>query len=174
MVSSTPPTLSSALTVTVRNAFSSRPSRRTVAKPGKLNVTVYTPGRRFSMRYSPAPSVTAERTFSIRAGLVASTVTPGRMAPDVSFTVPAIVPCACATAGRSANQASIVIGPRAVACPSRARVARWCWWGIIDASSKWVAPQAMNRIAGLESAERASQYPPHIAGVKSRINASSR
>src|SRR6185295_11636817 len=44
------------------------------------------------MRYWPAPSVTALRTFSIRAGLAASTVTPGRTAPDASFTTPAMAP----------------------------------------------------------------------------------
>ena len=30
---------------------SSTPSRCTVAKPGSVNVTVYTPGRRFSIAY---------------------------------------------------------------------------------------------------------------------------
>src|SRR5215510_9173236 len=46
------------------------------------------------MRYWPFPSVTTERTFSISAGLAASTVTPGSTAPDVSLTTPAI-PLAC-------------------------------------------------------------------------------
>ena len=40
---------------------------------------------------SPASAVT-----SCRAGLAASTPTPGRMAPDASFTTPAIVACASA------------------------------------------------------------------------------
>src|SRR5688572_8666972 len=35
----------------------------------------------------------------MRAGLLASTVTPGRMAPDVSFTTPAKAPCANAVTG---------------------------------------------------------------------------
>ena len=35
--------------------------------------------------------MTTLRTFSIRAGLAASTVTPGMTAPDVSFTTPAMV-----------------------------------------------------------------------------------
>src|SRR4029079_8233742 len=49
------------------------------------------------IRYAPAPSVTTVRTFSIRAGLAASTVTPGKNAPDVSLTVPAMLPvAACA------------------------------------------------------------------------------
>jgi hypothetical protein len=43
------------------------------------------------MRYCPVPSVTAERVFSINAGLAASTLTPGSTAPDESFTAPAIV-----------------------------------------------------------------------------------
>ena len=38
----------------------------------------------------PEPSVTAVRTFSMIAGLAASTVTPGSTAPDVSFTTPVI------------------------------------------------------------------------------------
>src|SRR5260370_1128555 len=50
------------------------------------------------MRYSPRSSVTALRTFSMRAGLEASTVTPGITAPDASVTVPEtlapLVPCA--------------------------------------------------------------------------------
>src|SRR5262245_59473773 len=45
------------------------------------------------------------RTFSIRAGLLASTVTPGSTAPDASLTVPvtaaAAVPCANAVRGNS-------------------------------------------------------------------------
>lgn len=41
------------------------------------------------MRYTPFWSVTAERTFSMSAGLAASMVTPGMTAPDESFTVPA-------------------------------------------------------------------------------------
>src|SRR6185503_6706489 len=44
------------------------------------------------MRYWPASLVTALRDFSIRAGLLASTVTPGRTPPVASFTVPAMAP----------------------------------------------------------------------------------
>ena len=51
------------------------------------------------MRYWPDPSVTAERTFSISAGLEASTVTPGNTAPEVSRTTPAIEAWANAAAG---------------------------------------------------------------------------
>ena len=48
------------------------------------------------MRYWPVPSVTTVRTFSVSDGLEASTVTPGRTAPDESLTTPAIVACASA------------------------------------------------------------------------------
>src|SRR5215467_14328793 len=45
--------------------------------------------------YCPSPSVTTVRVFSIRAGLEASTVTPGITPPLASRTTPAI---ACANA----------------------------------------------------------------------------
>src|ERR1700686_3848773 len=45
--------------------------------------------------YNPCSSVTTDRTFSIRAGLAASTVTPGTTAPVVSLTTPAIALDAC-------------------------------------------------------------------------------
>src|SRR5689334_11002602 len=55
------------------------------------------------MRYSPRSSVTVVRDFSIRTGLVASTVTPGSTAPEESVTTPetlaALVPCADAQTG---------------------------------------------------------------------------
>src|SRR5213594_3398133 len=51
------------------------------------------------MTYTPWPSVTAVRTFSISAGLAASTVTPGSTAPDASLTTPLMVACANATTG---------------------------------------------------------------------------
>src|SRR5215475_11388362 len=51
------------------------------------------------MRYCPLPSVIAVRTFSIRAGLEASTVTPGSTASEASRTTPARVACANAIAG---------------------------------------------------------------------------
>src|SRR4029453_8057265 len=59
------------------------------------------------MLYLPSLSVTAVRVLSIRAGLVASTVTPGSTAPDASLTRPAIplaVAC-CATAAGGASSA---------------------------------------------------------------------
>jgi hypothetical protein len=55
------------------------------------------------MRNWPDPSVTAERTFSMSAGLDASTVTPGSTAPDVSRTLPVIVAWAAAVDGRTAS-----------------------------------------------------------------------
>src|SRR3989442_793695 len=54
------------------------------------------------MLYRPSPSLTTLRTFSIRAGLAASTVTPGSTAPDVSFTTHAI-PLACCAHAAGAN-----------------------------------------------------------------------
>src|SRR5262245_41316588 len=42
---------------------------------------------------SPPSSVTAVRTFSINTGLDASTVTPGKTAPDVSLTTPVMDDC---------------------------------------------------------------------------------
>src|SRR5688572_22189179 len=75
-----------------------------MAKPGSVNVTTYTPGRRSTILYSPLASVTTTRTFSIRAGLAASTVTPGNTAPVVSLATPAMLPvvedCAQAAAGK--------------------------------------------------------------------------
>src|SRR5688572_19841320 len=53
----------------------------------------------------PLASVTTDRAFSMRAGLVASTETPGRMAPEVSRTVPAI-DCAKTRDGRPRQSAA--------------------------------------------------------------------
>jgi hypothetical protein len=50
-------------------------------EPLGVSVTV-PPGRRSMILYWPVPSVLTERTFSIRAGLAASTMTPGSTAPD--------------------------------------------------------------------------------------------
>src|SRR5687768_3750880 len=63
------------------------------------------------MRYWPVLSLTAVRTFSISAGLLASTVTPGRIAPDVSLTVPAMTACAAAVAGKSARKTQTARDP---------------------------------------------------------------
>ena len=106
-VSSSEPTFRSAFTVAANEPVSSIPSRWITVNPVSLNVTVYVPGRRSTIWYWPVPSVTTARTFSIRAGLDASTVTPGRTAPDVSLTTPAMEPCALAAAGKSTNPTTI-------------------------------------------------------------------
>src|ERR1700687_945273 len=51
------------------------------------------------MRYWPLPTVTAIRTFSIRAELAASTLTPGSTASDESRTTPARIAWADASVG---------------------------------------------------------------------------
>src|SRR5687768_2388016 len=86
------------------------PSRLMVLKPGSANVTEYVPGGSATIRYWPVPSVVTTRTFSVSAGLVASTVTPGSTAADTSRTTPAIVACARAAAGtvRTAPQRTMV------------------------------------------------------------------
>src|SRR5262249_51609215 len=61
--------------------------------------------------YWPSPSVTTVRTFSMRAGLAASTVTPGKTAPVASRTTPAMAPvvadCADVPAGASSKPAKM-------------------------------------------------------------------
>jgi hypothetical protein len=92
----------SAFTVMTNSPGSSNPSRRTVVNPVSVKVRVYMPGLSSMIRYCPVSSVVAVRTFSINAGLDASTVTPGKTAPDVSLTTPVMDDC-CADvmAGRS-------------------------------------------------------------------------
>ena len=68
------------------------PSRTNVLKPGRVKVTVYVPTRNASTAYRPAPSENVLRTPSISAGLVTSTVTPGRTPPVSSATCPAMLP----------------------------------------------------------------------------------
>src|SRR5262245_27561797 len=58
------------------------------------------------IRYKPASSVVAVRAPSMRAGLLASTVTPGSTAPVVSLTTPAIALCASAAVGASSTNAN--------------------------------------------------------------------
>src|SRR5687767_14861041 len=58
------------------------------------------------MRYCPVPSLMTVRLFSMRTGLDASTVTPGRTAADASRITPAIVAWACTTFGSSRVPAS--------------------------------------------------------------------
>src|SRR5688500_18362356 len=102
-VSCRAPTFSSALTPATKVPASWMSARRTVENPGRENVTVYVPPRRSMMRYCPSPSVVAVRTFSIKSGLVTSTVTPGRTAPLVSFTMPVMVAWAKAADGVSTS-----------------------------------------------------------------------
>jgi hypothetical protein len=94
IVSAMPLRRRSPFTDAVKLAGRSTSWRRSVTKPGSVNVTVYRPGRRSTMRYWPALSETADFIFSIRAGLDASTVTPGSTAPLGSRTVPVMVLCA--------------------------------------------------------------------------------
>ena len=66
------------------------------------------------MRNVPLSSVTVERTFSISAGLAASTVTPGSTAPEESVTTPVTderIDCADAAAGTSATHIMRVKNP---------------------------------------------------------------
>ena len=105
-VSSRAPTFMSALTGAVNPVVSSMPSRLMMLKPANVNVTVYRPGLRSTILYWPLSSVIAVRVRSIRAGLLASTATPGSTAPVVSFTTPAMLPvCAAATTGSSTKKA---------------------------------------------------------------------
>ena len=90
IVSWTPPTRICVFTVAVSEPDSSMPSCWTVPKPVNVKVTAYTPAGRSMTRYRPVPSLTTERTRSIKAGLDTSTVTPGNTAPDVSLTTPVI------------------------------------------------------------------------------------
>ena len=55
-------------------------------EPGQRERDGVGPPRSCSSRYCPEPSVTTVRTFSISAGLDASTVTPGSTAPEASVT----------------------------------------------------------------------------------------
>src|SRR5260370_1037425 len=64
-VSSTAPIFISELTVAVKSDGSSIPSRLTTLKPGSVNFTMYEPGRRSMMRYSPAASPAATLLLTI-------------------------------------------------------------------------------------------------------------
>ena len=67
------------------------PSRTMVPKPWSSALTLYSPGGRAGMRYSPLASVMAERE-PIRLGLVAVTLTPGSGAFWSSVTTPRRAP----------------------------------------------------------------------------------
>src|SRR5688572_5488137 len=56
------------------------------------------------MLYRPSPSLMTVRTFSISAGLAASTVTPGSAPPDVSLITPAMPLACCAHAADDSSR----------------------------------------------------------------------
>src|SRR5262245_20410077 len=90
-------------------------------KPASVAVTSYSPGRTEGKRKWPLPSEVAESTPL--PPLLASTVTPGRTAPDASFTTPSIVPrCSWARAG----PANSVIASNAAKTPLRINPSSWC------------------------------------------------
>src|SRR5262245_2372148 len=99
-VSATVPTAISASILMTPDPDTSTSPRFSVENPTSVNVTVYVPGCRLSIRYWPAASVIAVRVFSINTGLEASTVTPGSTAAEESLTAPASVACAIAAAGK--------------------------------------------------------------------------
>src|SRR5262249_22456887 len=92
--------------VAVKFAGSSIRSRLNELKPGSENERLYTPGRRSTIVYWPWPFETTDRVFSMSTSLDASTVTPGRTAPDASLTVPAMALCALAGVGKSVRETS--------------------------------------------------------------------
>jgi hypothetical protein len=94
IVSVMAPTAIVALTVAVNPVVTAMPSRRWLAKPGRVNVMTYGPGRRSTILNTPIASVVAVRVPWMRAGLAASTVTPASTAPESSLTTPAILPLA--------------------------------------------------------------------------------
>src|SRR5262245_11007933 len=99
-VSAISPTLISASILTTPVPDTRTSSRFKVANPASVNVTVYVPGCRLSIRYCPAASVVAVRIFSISTGLDAAMVTPGSTAPEGPLTVPAKPGCASASEGK--------------------------------------------------------------------------
>src|SRR2546423_13749199 len=105
-VSCTDATRKSAFAVTTPEPDTARPSRFTVVKPVSENVRTYVPGGTSVIRYWPVPSLTTVRVFSMRTGLAASTLTPGRTAADASRITPAIVAWANTTLGSSTIPAS--------------------------------------------------------------------
>ena len=129
-VSATPPILISASILTTPVPETMTSSRFKVANPVSVNVTVYVPGCRLSIRYCPAASVVAVRVFSISTGLDASTVTPGSTALEGSLTAPARATCASAAAGaihigmrRTQHRRTIRMdGPPMSWCPRRRRL----------------------------------------------------
>src|SRR5690242_18336367 len=82
------------------------PSDFLSANPPRVAVIEYVPGGSAGNRNEPSASVTAVLTPT-NDGLLASTVTPGKTAPDESLTVPCIEPvCSCAHRGTALNKAA--------------------------------------------------------------------
>ena len=97
IVSSSAPTRSSAFTVAVKLAAELDAFAPDGVEAGQRERhAVDARPQVHELGTGPCSSVTTERTFSISAGLAASTVTPGSTAPDVSRTTPAIDPSPCA------------------------------------------------------------------------------
>jgi hypothetical protein len=74
----------------------------TAPNPVNWYFRVYSPGGSDGNRYCPFSFVT-DVWFPISAGLVAVTVTPGRIAPVLSVTVPVMLPVVCAHAGTATS-----------------------------------------------------------------------
>ena len=142
MVSCNAPTRISIGTVTVIDPVNSIPSRLNVLNPVNDAVSAYVPGRRSTIRYWPVLSVITERTFSMRVGLDASTVTPGNTAPDESLITPVIDAWANAATGADTNQtASInVLGVRTQHLPSAS-----AWYPIPSRLPYVSSPQRASR-----------------------------
>ena len=96
--------------VALKAPDNSTPSRLKVEKPGSVNVTLYVPDLRSTMRYWPVLSVMTDRTRSINAGLAASTVTPGSTAPELSLAVPVMVAWAQTAVGTMSRTTPTIQG----------------------------------------------------------------
>ena len=71
-------------------------------KPARLALTSYVPGSTDGNRKFPVSLLVVDSTPLL--GLFASTVTPGRTAPEESLTTPSIDPrCSCALAGQAVS-----------------------------------------------------------------------
>ena len=85
------PTSSVASARTVCVALSTRPVSDDVRKPSLLIETVYDPGCRFGSVYSPSSLLLAASDTFV-AWLTTAIFAPGTTAPEVSRTVPVMVP----------------------------------------------------------------------------------
>src|SRR4051812_40691696 len=90
----------------------------------------------------PEPSVTADRVFSIRAGLDTSTVTPGMIAPLASWTRPEILAWAAAIPGMrntATHRYRTILPNRRMGGPPARRVFR------PGAADTWIARFSVSR-----------------------------